>query len=283
MTTETIELSDALGEPIELYRFSYGPGVGTILAYTDADFAITHDTITYQPVAGLDREPIVASQSLDRSDMEIEIDEQAEIAQLFLVYPPSDVVGLTIFRCHWDAEAGAITTPMAVWIGSILSCKRSGYLAALHGESVDTSLRRTGLRWHWQYMCPHVLYGPQCQADRNAHSITVGVTSVDPRTITVSGLIEDQYRGGVVSWQPLGLPLEQRTVLGIVQNAQAGTSTLTLAGAPRHLEPSESVELAKGCRHTLGDCRDIFANAPRYGGMPYIPLDNPHGTTRIYN
>jgi len=283
MSTDSIEISDALGEPVELYRFSYGPGFGITLGYTDADFEITHESIVYSPTAGLERDAVTASETLDKSELEVTMPEDSEIARMFITQPPSDVVGLSIFRCHWDPGAGAITTPMAVWVGRILSCGREGYVAKLRGEPAVTSLRRVGLRRHYQYMCPHVLYGAACKADRLAHSSTTTLVAYDPRTITVSGLISDQHIGGLISWQPLGEPVERRTILKVARDTDFGITVLTLAGAPNGTEEGMTVELAEGCKHTIADCRDVFGNAPNFGGMPYIPVQNPHGSTRIYN
>lgn len=285
-TTDIIETSDALGEPIELYRFSYGPGFGTVITYTDADFEVSHDNLIWTPAVGIERDAITASQSLDKAELEVSIAEDAEIAELFRDYPPSDVVGLSIFRCHWDADAGAITTPMAVWVGRVLSCRRDGYVATLRGEPAVTSLRRVGLRRHFQYMCSHVLYGSACGANRVDHTTATTILSSDLRTVTVSGHVSDQHKGGLLSWQPLGLPVERRTVLQISRQTDAGGapfSVLTLAGSPRNIQDNMAGELAKGCRHTIADCRTVFANAPNFGGMPYIPVENPHGSTKIYN
>lgn len=283
MSTESIEISDALGEPIELYRFNYGPGFGTVLCYTDADFEVAFDGQVYAPAEGIDRDAINASETLDKAELDVTIAEDADIARLFIAQPPSSVVGLTIFRCHWDAAVDAITTPMAVWVGRVLSCKRDGFTASLRGEPATTSLRRVGLRRHYQYMCPHVLYGTACGADRVAHSSAVTIQTSDPRSATVGALVSDQHIGGMLSWQPVGQPVERRTILSIARDATLGVSVLTLAGAPRYLEDGMAGELAEGCQHTIADCRDVFANAPNFGGMPYIPVQNPHGSTKIYH
>lgn len=287
MSTDSIEVSDALGEPIELYRFSYGPGLGVVFGYTDADVEVTFESTPYRPAAAIERDSVTASQTLDKAEMTVSIDHDSEIAELFREYPPSDVVGLTLFRCHWDDSlnggSGGITTPVTVWAGRVLSAQREGYIAQLTCEPVVTSLRRVGLRRHYQYMCPHVLYGAECRADRLTHTASSSATAVDARSVTVSGIYGSQYRGGLVSWQPVGLPLERRTVLDVAADSSQGVSVLTLAGAPRALEVGDTIELSLGCSHTLADCRDVFDNGLNFGGMPYIPTKNPHGSTSIYN
>lgn len=282
MTTDTIEISDALGEPLELYRFEYGTGASTKFTYCDSDMAVTVDTDVYRP-AYIEREAINASGSLDKSDLEVTLAEDTDVAALFLVYPPSEVVVLTIFHCHFDESTGTVTTPQAVWVGRVLSAARDGYGATLRCEPIATSMRRVGLRRHYQYMCPHVLYGTACGANRADHTVGTSLISADARSVVVPGQVSNQYLGGLVSWTPTGKPVERRTILAIAYDSGLGQSRLTTAGPVRDAEAGAAITLAKGCKHTLADCRDVFDNAPSFGGQPFIPTKNPHGTTAIYN
>lgn len=280
MSTDIIERSADAGEPIDLYRFQYGTGTATRFTYCDADVPVTFDTAIYEPLT-IERDPIHASGSLDRAELDVVVPQDSAIAQVFMAYPPSDVVALTIFRCHMT-DAG-ITGPMAIWVGRVLAGNPEGYMSRLRCEPFTTSMGRVGLRRHWQYMCPHVLYGSACGVNRADHSILTSASGADARSITVPQLLEEQYLGGLVSWNPVGQPVERRTILHIDRNEQLGTSRLTVAGLVRDVSPGDPVELARGCRHVIADCRQVFANAPNFGGQPYIPGDNPHGSTRIYN
>ncbi len=282
-TNDIIETSDALGEPLDLYRFTYGGGASQVtLAYCDSDFEVVHAGVSYTPVY-IERGAVNASGSLDKSELEVEVSEDSDVADLFRVYPPGDVVGLTIFRCHYDADVNDVTTPQAIWIGRVLACARDGYTATLRCEPAVTSLRRVGLRRHYQYMCPHVLYGPHCRVIQADHTTDSTCSAVDPRTASVPGDIGDQYKGGLLAWTPTGMPQERRTILDVTYDGGTGRSVLTLAGNPVNLSAGDPVTLSKGCRHNIADCRDVFDNAPNFGGMPYIPKKNPHGTTSIYN
>jgi len=281
MTNNEIEISDALGEPIDLYQFSYGAGSATRLLYCDSDFEITVGAEVYYP-GYIDRDAINTSGSLDKSELEVTVAEDSHIAEWFLVYPPSEVVGLVISRCHYDDSTGEATTPQVMWSGRVLACSREGYNAKLRCEPVATSMRRVGLRRHYQYMCPHVLYGTDCRASRVANTTGNTARAVGPRTVKVDGNVGDQYRGGMLSWTPVGKPVERRTVLNVSYDDTSNQTLLTVAGNPTTLNPGDSVELAKGCRHTLDDCHGVFDNAVNFGGMPYIPTQNPHGTTSIY-
>lgn len=280
MSNDAIENSPDQGEPIDLYRFAYGTGATTRFTYCDSDMPVEHDVDIYTPLP-IERGEINASGSLDKAELEVEVPEDSPIAELFLVYPPSQVVGLTIFRCHYTGSG--FTIPLAVWSGRVLSCSREGYLAKLRCEPISTSMRRVGLRRHYQYMCSHVLYGTACGVNRVDHTTLTTAVGSDVRSVTVPGQISDQHLGGIVSWTPVGKPIERRTILRVERNANNNTSRLVTAGVVREVNPGDPVEVAKGCKHTLADCRDVFGNAPAFGGFPYIPLQNPHGTTAIYN
>lgn len=280
MSFDQLETSRDSGEPIELYRFSIGQSGAVSFAYCDSDVAVTVSTTVYEPMF-INRQAIVASETLDKADLEVRVPEDSDLAALFLTAPPADVVALTIFRCHWDEAAGQVTSPQTIWVGRVLGCSREGFEAKLTCEPVATSLRRVGLRRHYQYMCPHVLYGAACGAASGSHRIVATPTTFDARSITYPGVLSEQYVGGVVTWQPVGRPVERRTILQ--RSVSGGSTVFVLAGGVRDLSQGQETELFLGCRHTLEDCRDVFNNAQNYGGMPFIPTQNPHGTTAIYN
>lgn len=282
MSYDLIETSDALGEPIELYRFSYGSGAANVFAYTDGDFEVQHLTDRYTPTA-IEREAIVSAQTLDKATIEVTMPQDTEIAELFLGPPPAATVGLTIFRTHIDPDTGDILDPQTIWAGRVLGASREDYMASLNCEPVLTSLRRVGLRRHYQYMCPHVLYGARCRANAADFMTVAEVASADPRTVTVSGELDEAYVGGVVAWQPVGQPVERRTILQREYDSASQSTRFVVAGGIRDLAAGDEIELYFGCRHTLADCRDRFNNAPNYGGMPFIPGQNPHGTSSIYH
>lgn len=288
MSNEQLEESTYSSRPVELYLFEYGSDdTLTTYGYTDADFDITkyipgRGSIVFQ-ADYVERNEINISQTLDKTELEILVDEESDISDLFRVYPPGEVVGATIFRAHWDEGAGDVTEPAAIWVGRVLSCSREGSVATLTCESAVTSFRRTGLRRHYQYMCPHVLYSSACGVSQAEHTIEREVLAVNPKDVTVAGEVTDQYRGGILTWETPETPPERRTIIRAAYDSDNDQTVLTLAGNPQTLESEMTVEISKGCSHTLQDCRDVFDNVANFGGMPYIPTKNPHGTTSIYN
>ncbi len=281
-TTNALELSTASGEPVELYLFQYGAGVTNRFAITDSDFPVESDGITYQPDY-VERGEVNTSGTLDKTELVVTVRDESSLSQLFTVSPPGSQVSLTIYRCHVDPEGGA-TIPLAIWAGRVLAHSvQDGQLAELRCEPASTSMRRIGLRRHYQYMCPHVLYGPGCKADRYAHSVRVQAVATSSRSVTLSGDYSAHYGNGVVAWTPIGQKEEVRSITGISYDSTTNTTELTLSGRTRALSDGLELTVSKGCAHDLDDCASTFDNAVNYGGQPWIPTENPHGTTSIYN
>ena len=277
-TTEVIETTDALGEPIELYRFAVDTRAWT---YCDGDFAVDSGGETYE-VLPLGRDPMTSSGTLDKAEIQLTLPWDSSVPQLYRTTPPGGSVSVTIWRCHWDEDAQAITTPLVIWVGRVLGCTRSGAAASLRCEPVSTSLRRVGLRRHYQYMCPHVLYGPQCGVDPSLHTVGAYVLEVSSAGVVITGQADAALAGGQVSWETPAGQTRRLTILRVVY-PDGTKSLLETAGRPDDIVEGQAISLLRGCRHTLEACRDDFGNAPAFGGFPYIPVENPHSGSKTFH
>lgn len=254
------------GRPIELYRFTYGT---TVIRYTDAEMPITHAGEVYTPTA-IDRGVTENAGTLDRSSMEIKVPRDASVAELYRIYPPSKPVLVTIYEGEAedpDAEFKAF------WHGRVTGCGWSGSETKLSAEPISTSMVRVGLRRNYQYMCPHVLYGPKCQANKAAVSTGAVVEAITGRVVRINALLPDSghYPGGMIEWGD-----ESRTILS------TDGQNFTLTGITPTLSVGDTVAVVKGCDHTLPACRSIHANNLRFGGQPWIPLKNPISNVSPY-
>jgi hypothetical protein len=199
MAFEDFEESAHAGEPVQIFKFVYGPEAGEYYAYTDHTDPLVIDGITYEPVA-IERSEINSDGTLDKSALKISTDIGTEIAELFRVYPPANVVTLILRAGHvgdLDEEF------LVIWAGRIVACSRDGSEAVMHGEPVSTSLRRPGLRRHYQYGCPHQLYGPHCLANKAAATVASTVASLAGATVTLNSgwngaFAADKFLGGML-------------------------------------------------------------------------------------
>lgn len=274
MNFDQFESSADLGEPVNLYKFVYGPESEDFYAYTDAEQPLVFETVVYYPRV-IARNDISSSGTTDKSTLTVTLPNTDAMAELFRVYPPSFPVSVILWQGHIGADDFALQ-----FTGKVLSCSRDGETdATLTCEPSSVSMQRIGLRRNYQYMCPHVLYGDQCRADKAAATITASVGSVSGRQVVLTGLLtnEQQFAGGIAEWlNDQGLR-EYRTILRVEDIG--GASRLTFSGIARDVEAGGSLALSKGCAHNLTACALVHNNVPNYGGQPYIPTKNPLGRT----
>jgi hypothetical protein len=288
VTYADLEKSRTKSRPVSLYFFRYGPEATTYFAYTDALQPVKHTfdlavgEVEFQPIP-IDRGAITASGTLDKTTLDVTTRVDTPLAELFLYYPPSDVVRLTIFQGHVDSPDYRVA-----WAGRVLSCSRTDNEASFSCEPVDTSLRRPGLRRNYQYGCPHVLYGPACKASRPAATITRTAASVSGPLVAFAPDWEttgkrDKYIGGIAEWVADGGRRERRTIIRFTNSAY---DTMVLSGPALGLVAGVAVDLSLGCNHKAeltDDCHALHNNIKNYGGQPWIPTKNPIGIVNNFN
>lgn len=270
--------SRLLGQPTELFRFVYGPLPQDVALYTDSDKPVVYLGETYSPVS-ISRSSTSNSGTLDKTAIEVMMPHLLKLPQLFRIYPPSGFISLTILQGQArDPDAQFV----AVWVGRVISISVEGIEAKLSAEPITTSFRRAGLRRNYQYMCPHVLYGPQCKASKSAATTSATVLAVSGRTVVLSGAVPGQslYAGGMIEWASSGGAAESRTIVSV--SSSGGNTSLLLTGLVPGLTAGKPVSLVLGCQHTLTACIAQHNNAPNFGGHPWIPLKNPIGNVSPY-
>lgn len=275
MTLDAYASSRAAHLPVNLFEFVYGDGTHARETYTDAQRNISYgDDIYY--AAPIEPGRVTVSGTLDRSDLDIKVPSGLPIARTFIASPPANPV--TVIMRQGDYQDPDRQFPV-VWVGEVIQGSRGSDGArecVLRCSPASRALRRTGLRRHYQLACPHVLYRQgfgQCNANRAAATTATTVAAIDGTRLTLaSGWFGSagaaDYIGGLVTWtSPRGT--EERTVL------RASADGVTLGGDTFGLSVSDSVDVALGCARTLASCRDLHSNVQNFGGMPWIPLENP--------
>lgn len=284
MTYEAAELSRTKAKPITLYHFF--PVNGREYRYTDAEKPVTlpGTDVVFRPIA-IQHGRLGATGTLDKSVLEISMPKTAEIGEAFRVYPPGEVVNVVVRQMHQsdpDKQAPVVFT------GRVLgSAWESGSRITLSCEPISTSMKRPGLRRHYQIGCPHQLYGPHCLANKEAATtpeilvaaITGSTIILPPGWIPSEWPVEkrstQKFIGGMMVWSldDSGQTVEyKRTILQI-----NGGTNVVLAGVPTGLAAGSPVKMILGCNHQMTDCRLVHANIKRYGGQPFIPVKNPFG------
>lgn len=213
--------------------------------------------------------------TLDKSDVTVSMSLGSEVDQLFLAYPPSQVVNLTIFEGHVGDPVTEENYP-AIWLGRILGSTYKKNEIELSCQPVSTSLKRPGLRRNYQIGCPHVLYGSQCRASRAAATVMRSVVSVTRNRIMVNAWLGPQfglYIGGLLEWVNSDTGVrELRTIANVLNDS--GTSVIVIRGIARGLAAGTQLSVIRGCNRQMSGCNQ-HNNIQNYGGQPFIPLENP--------
>lgn len=281
MTFAAREVSRARGQSINLYLFKYGPADEDYYAYTSGEREIVVEDVPFTPLP-IDRGAVTSSGTLDKATLQVTTPINSEISNLFGVYPPSHVVTLQIFEGHPEDPDNQYLT---IWTGRVLGRSLKGSEAFFSCEPISTMLRRSGLRRNYQLSCPHVLYGPDCRADRDAATSAVVVVSANRSFVTlgptwVPSGDKPKYLGGMFTWVRDDGRAELRTILRIDSGV-----TLLLSGDTNGLGPGDNANVIFGCNHKgalTDDCHAIHNNILNFGGQNWIPLSNPFGLFNNY-
>lgn len=295
MAFTIFEKSRKKGRPVSLYLFVYGDAPGAYHAYTSAEQPVSHAsladpdtgdpiTVEYQPI-GVSRGNINASGSLDKTALQLRFERDIELVELFRVYPPSQVVTVTIREGHINDPDGEF---LVVHAGKVLSVGREGNEAVISCEPVTSSMRRPGPLRNYQRGCNLALYiqGPGlCNADKAAVTTITTVDVIGTTSIALAdgwnGSIDTtKYRKGLLQWTTPAGNTEIREILSVAGDGL----TLSVSGLIRGLEVGQDIKVSPGCNHQQDDCLNLHIesvvggpNIHNYGGCDWIPLKNPIG------
>ena len=271
MTVNQYEQSRSRGRPVNLFLFTYGQLPNAYYGYTDAEQPITYLDKIYKPIP-IDRDKFTSSGSMDKSAFKVRLPRGLAISDLFRVYPPSQVVTLVVRQGHLG---DVVPEYLVAWSGRVVSGNVKGNETEFTSEAIVTSMRRSGLRRNYQYGCPHALYGNQCRANKAAAKVVSTVVSASSYKIILPNnwflpFAEANFIGGLAEWNnAVTGEREMRTILKI-----NGGTVLDLGGVVRGLPNGNSIDLFKGCSHTMAGC-NTHNNINNFGGQPWIPTKNP--------
>ena len=277
MTFNTIEISDALGEPLLLFDFAVGLAH---FRYTTADRIITFSSNDFAPAA-IQRAAISQTSDVRRQALKVTAPRDTEIATLYASTPPSAPVALTIWAAHYDDPDQQFIVD---WMGRVTAPRWVNSVVELSCEPAYTSVQTLGLRRRWQRGCPHVLYGASCGAAKTSFRILTTLSAVSGFDLTSSDfalLPDDSYRGGFIEWTNADGITQQRSIDAHVGN------TITINYGADEIVPGLSLYAYRGCDHTMNTCDSVFNNLTGagtggYGGTPYIPTINPFNGDPVF-
>lgn len=246
--------------------------------YTSSDEDLYVAPVTYRAVP-ITRSEVKISTNDATGSFTARFPLDSEFLDLFRVSPPSGIVSLLCKRVDGDNPENPASTEI-IFKGKITNVQWELDGAEITCESSSQTIKRMGLRRHYQYSCPHMLYGGKCLADRSNFE-TIGsasnVTGVGLDMVAAIGLPDDYFAGGYIEYAHISLATTERITV-----ASSTGVTITLFSFPVGLASGAEVRAYAGCNRTLDECKTRFDNVANFGGMPFIPTKNPFGSDPLY-
>jgi uncharacterized phage protein (TIGR02218 family) len=231
--------------------------------YTSADHAITVDDKQYAPIY-ISRGSFTRTGDINKSSLDITVSASEDITFGFRSGWLPSIMTVTISRLHYGDVA---TDSMMIWKGRVTGCKWADSTAVLSSDSAFTVFKRLGLRRIFQVGCPHVLFGEQCGVNPDTYVMATTVNVVNGQIVSLSsvgGAPDGYFTGGVIKVGAVSMMII----------SHVGTS-VTLLDAVPEIVAGIDVQVWPGCNRTLATCHASFNNEHNFGGLPFLPTDNP--------
>lgn len=267
MTTVSIkELSNFGANPIEGFHFI---GSFTNYDYTSAEKQIAINAITFEPLAGLERSLIKSGhQGSDDLVLEVSMPIDTDIVSdnAFATMPPD--LSLELYRSHRDIDT--VNEWILYWKGPVTSFKIDLDVCTMRVPSILSILLTGDIpNRYYQNTCNHILYDTRCKVNPASFDFATTIDNISGRDLVVASA------GG----NPTGFFNAGKAVLDNNEERQiarhVGTS-ISLVYPFADANDGDNVTLFAGCNLSYStDCLTKFNNQINFGGMPYIPKDNP--------
>lgn len=240
---------------------------GLVFGFTDHDFPVAFDGVTYAPATGLEGGEVserIGSQTQTSEVLGVIAD--AAIAEDDILLGRYDGARVESWRVNWR-DPGERALIRADTIGEIV--REDGVFRA-ELRSGQHALSRVSGRYY-QHLCDARLGDARCGIDLQApdHRAVASVVAVAGNRLEVAGL---GARGtgwashGTVRWtsgRRIGL------VDGIAR--QEGGVLLMARDVSDWVEPGDALIVHAGCDRQFSTCRQRFGNGVRFRGFPHIP------------
>lgn len=280
MTYKNIEDSVTTGRPYFLYAFDNGLTI-TRLTSDPVDLSKMSQTWLANSIS---HSTLEQNGNIEKASVDFIFGISDAFARTFLFPVAARITTITVWRGH---HSDPDNEHRVVWKGRIVGTKSGEEKIEIAGESIFTSLRRSGCRAKYQRICRHALYFEGCNLNREDFEVPAYVTAINGLVLSVQASTSESlgeptdYLGGMVNFNG---------IFGFIQDHQVGQVTLVspidgLAGALEEALASHEVGvpvmLAPGCRLTIDHCFTRFSNHLNFGGFPYMQDENPFSINLI--
>jgi hypothetical protein len=255
MSYVTDEASVESGAPIELFEFiGSDPSVNTF-RYTTADADVTFDpgdgggSRTFYAIP-MKRSGVVLKADGSDPSIVVTLPTDSALARryVFQIAPPD--LYLTVFRCHINVGTEEVIT---AWEGDVISWSVQGNLVEFTvPNDLAVRVEESIPKVKYQRYCNNSLYDAVCGVPKSGDNVlqTSVASFPDEKKVAVNnvgGKPNGYWDGGEIRHDATG---ESRMIL-----THFAKHLTILYPFSANVDINETVTLARGCNHSLQDCR----------------------------
>lgn len=265
MAFDPLEKSANAGRPEELYEFTMADKVWR---YTSAATPRTLLGFDYEPVPRLRRTPLKQDKDGGDDSITVTMPPNLDVAWQFRIIVPARTIWLKIMRRHRGDGDNFVQS----WYGRVRGCGWKGENAILECDGLNSLFKRAGLRLGFDVKCPHMLYGPGCNLDKDQWRVDGAITQIGSNFVRSSVLASKPDQ-----WFRLGY-IEFGRYFYMISD-HVGDRITTFAGL--EFDPRETpliVTAYAGCDRLIETCWNKFNNGLNSEANAWFPDKNPFET-----
>lgn len=261
MAFDLLEASANLGRPEELYEFWM---VDKFWRYTSSDRPSVLNGYTYEPLRALRRTPLKQNKDGGDDSIKITVPMNTEVAWQFRIVVPARTVWLRIYRRHRGDDEFVQS-----WYGRVRGCAWQGSKAVLECDGLNGLFKRAGLRLNFDVNCPHMLFGPGCNLDKDQFRVDGDIIEIGSDFVRSTA-----FASKPDGWFDLGYIEFGRYYYTIAKHA--GDKVTIFAGLEYDVDDKPIVITGyAGCNRTIPMCWDKFNNGLNSEANAWMPTRNP--------
>lgn len=257
--------SAATNEPIELFDFYDDLGHHWRYTSSDTEQMLFSSKFVPEPIH---REPIEMSESHFKNEVNLTVGRNNPLALLYIAGQVEVKVYLTIYRMQGIYS-------IIYWSGVVAGVVfNADEVPMIKATPRSSDLPRIGCRRRAQILCDLALYSNECGVDKSSFSITgtlSGVSGILLTSATFATVASGWLTGGMII-----IDNAKRLIQWHVSNQ------IKISRQIVELETGKTFTAYAGCQHTSIDCHTKFNNAINYGGIEFLPVNNPFSKSIAY-
>lgn len=264
MAFDPLERSAYSGRPVELYEFWMAD---KYWRYTSSSKAITFQGYVYQPLAILRRTALKQDKDGGNDTVTLTVPFDCDLTWQFRIIVPARTIWMKIYRVHrGDTEFGLS------FYGRVRGTSWKGTKANVQCDGMNSMFKRAGLRLNYNVKCPHMLYGPGCNLDKDQFRVDGRILAIGKNTIQCA-----EFASRPDGWLALGYVEFGRYYYFIERHV--GDTIWTMEGIEYDRDDTPlSVTAYAGCDRSIDTCWDKFNNGLNSEANAWFPESNPFTT-----